>query len=330
MKDILFVVLPGTLLLDLAGPAEAWRLANQQLQQRGRPAAYRLRFVGACGSATTSVGAALAELEPLPSPLQPDTLVLLLGQASGSESPLLRPLPRTWSDTRRWLARVVAPALQAGQAQLMTVCAGALLAADAGLLAQRQCTTHHELLRELQRLAPTAVVQAHRIFVIDGPVASSAGVTAGIDLALHLIALDQGDALAAAVAQVMVVYQRRGPQDPQLSPLLAGRNHLQAAIHRVQDAVCEQPGTAWSLQTMASLAHVTPRHLSRLFQTHVGSSPRVYVEAVRASLARQALGAGHGPKRALALVGIGGPRQWRRIRQRQHGHSAPDALPDAP
>lgn len=322
MIDILFVVLPGTLLLDLAGPAEAWRLANQQLQRRGLPAAYRLRFVGPATSAATSVGAALAALEPLPGQLQPHSLVLLLGQASGTESPLQRPLPRAWSDTRRWLAQVVAPALQAGQAQLMTVCAGALLAADAGLLAHRRCTTHHEMLQDLQRLAPTAVVQANRVFVVDGPVASSAGITAGIDLALHLIAHDQGDAVAAAVAQVMVVYLRRGPEDPQLSPLLAGRNHLHAAVHRVQDAVCAQPGAAWSLQAMADVAHVTARHLSRLFQTHVGSSPRVYVEAVRASLAKQALQAGHGPKQVLAQVGIAGARQWRRIRLRQRSAEA--------
>lgn len=322
MIDILFVVLPGTLSLDLAGPAEAWRLANQQLQRRGQPPAYRLRFVGPAASAATSVGAALAALEPLPAQLQPHSLVLLLGQASGQESPLQRPMPRVWSDTRRWLAQVVAPALQAGQAQLMTVCAGALLAADAGLLAHRRCTTHHEMLQDLQRLAPTAVVQANRVFVVDGPVASSAGITAGIDLALHLIAHDLGDAVAAAVAQVMVVYLRRGPQDPQLSPLLAGRNHLHAAVHRVQDAVCAQPGAAWSLQAMADVAHVTARHLSRLFQTHVGSSPRVYLEAVRTSLAQQALQAGHGPKQALAQVGIAGARQWRRIRLRQRSAEA--------
>ena len=85
MIDILLVVLPGTLLLDVAGPAEAWRLANQQLQQRGRPAAYRLRFVGPAASATTSVGATLAALEPLPAQLQPHSRVLLLGQASGSQ-----------------------------------------------------------------------------------------------------------------------------------------------------------------------------------------------------------------------------------------------------
>jgi transcriptional regulator GlxA family with amidase domain len=323
MIDVLFVVLPGTLLLDLAGPAEAFRLANQQLARRGRPPAYRLRYAGPLAEMRTSVGATLAALEALPAALEPGTRVVLLGQASGAESPLQRPLPPAWVQTRRWLAQVLAPRLGAG-ASLMTVCAGALLAADAGLLGARRCTTHHEMLADLQRLAPAAAVLANRVFVVDGPLASSAGITAGIDIALHLIACDLGEPLAAAVAQVMVVYLRRGPDDAELSPLLAGRRHLHAAVHRVQDAVCERPAAAWSLQALAAVAHVTPRHLSRLFGRHVGRTPREYVQAVRVALAERAIAEGQAPKRALAAAGIAGARQWRRLRERRRSAAAPD------
>lgn len=321
MKTIAFVLLPGTLLLDLAGPAEAFRLANQRLLQRGLPAAYRLRYLGPQAQVESSVGAVLAHLEPLPATLPADTTVVLLGQPSGQESALQKPVSRVWADTRRWLARVVAPALgtEGGQAQLATVCAGTLLAADAGLIGTRRCTTHHESLGDLQRLAPAATVLANRVFVVDGPLASSAGITAGIDLALHLIARDCGEALAAAVAQVMVVYLRRGPDDPQLSPLLAGRHHLHPAVHRVQDAVCEKPGRSWSLADMAAVAHVTSRHLTRLFADHVGATPRAYVEGIRHALTHQALQQGQPIKQALAHAGIGGDRQWRRVRQRQAG-----------
>ena len=319
MKDIAFVLLPGTLLLDLAGPAEAFRLANQRLQQRGQPPAYRLRYLCAQPEVCTSVGLHLAQLEPLPASLPSRAAVVLLGQPSGEESALRKPLPRIWADTRRWLARVVAPRLTtpASDLQLITVCGGALLAADAGLLGEHRCTTHHESLADLARLAPTCSVAGNRLFLVDGAVASSAGITAGIDLALHLIAQDCGAALAASVAQVMLVYGRRGPEDPQISPLMAGRSHLHPAVHRVQDAVCEQPAAHWSLQQLAAVAHVTPRHLSRLFAQHVGTSPRQFVEGVRAALAERALDAGRGPKQALAEAGIHGGRQWRRIRQRQ-------------
>jgi transcriptional regulator GlxA family with amidase domain len=322
MKDVLFVMLPGTLLLDMAGPAEAFRLANQRLLQRGQHSAYRLRFVGPQTQAGTSVGALLASLEALPAQLAPDALVVLLGQPSGAESPLQKPLTRAWTDTRRWLARVVAPhldeAIGSPGVRLMTVCAGALLAADAGLISTRRCTTHHEMLDTLQSLAPAAQVQSNRLFVVDGVLASSAGITAGIDLALHLIAQDHGDALAAAIAQVMVVYVRRGPDEPELSPLLSGRQHLHPAVHRVQNAVVDNPAQDWSLQAMAAVAHVTPRHLSRLFDSHVGSTPRDFVQSVRVAVAQRAITNGHAIKHALADAGIGGARQWRRMR----GHEA--------
>ena len=324
MIDIVFVVLPGTLLLDLAGPAEAFRLANQQLSRRGHKAAYRLRYVGPRAQVATSVGAALAALEPLPDALPRDARVVLLGQPSGSQSALQRPLSAAWTETRRWLGRVVLPHVADADVgttastavRLMTVCAGALLAADAGLLAQRRCTTHHEMLDALMRLAPSAQVLTNRLFVIDGAVASSAGITAGIDLALHLIASDIDDAIAAAVAQTMVVFQRRSADDPQLSPLLRGRDHLHPAVHRVQNAVLELPASSWSLQALAAIAHVTPRHLARLFHQHVGRTPREYVSDVRVAIAQRALDNGASVKQALPLAGFAGDRQWRRVRAR--------------
>lgn len=322
MRDTLFVLLPQTLLLDLAGPAEAFRLANQRLQQQGQPAGYRLRYVSPQPEAGTSVGLTLGALEPLPATLPAGTRVVLMGQPSGDESALAARVPRPWADTRRWLSAVVAPRLAEGDVELVTVCAGTLLAADAGLLAGRRCTTHHESLDDLARLAPTARVVGNRVFVVDGPVASSAGITAGIDLALHLVARDHGDALAATVAQVMVVYGRRGPDDPELSPLLAHRRHLHPAVHRVQDAVSADPAADWSLETMAEVAHVAPRHLARLFREHAGCTPRQYVEGLRVALVQRALAAGEAPKRAIAAAGIGGDRQWRRLRAR---HRMPDA-----
>jgi transcriptional regulator GlxA family with amidase domain len=327
MIDVLFVLLPQTLLMDLAGPAEALRLANQRRARRGQTPLFRLRFVGPRPQCTSSVGAVLTQIEPLPRTLPPACWVVLLGQPSGHESALHGGQRHSWLSTRRWLAEVLAPRLQAcsGSTRLLTVCAGALLAADAGLLVGRRCTTHHEMLDELQRLAPAAHVVANRVFVQDGPIFSSAGISAGVDMALHLIAEVGADALAAAVAQTMVVYLRRGQDDPEHSPLLAGRHHLHPAVHRVQDAVCEQPAKAWSLHELARLAHVTPRHLTRLFASHVGQSPRAYVEGVRVAVACQALQGGQSVKQAIAAAGFAGDRQWRRARER-----TPKSRADAP
>jgi transcriptional regulator GlxA family with amidase domain len=308
MIDILFVVLPDTLLLDLAGPAEAFRLANQHLRRSGRADAFCLRYAGPLPEVPSSVGLALAGLEPLPGALRTPTWVVLLGRPGE----VVRH-ERAWFQARDWLARQVAPLLEAEQpaAKLLTVCAGALLAADAGLLGRRRVTTHHDTLQDLAQLAPAAAVQGNRLFVEDGPLISSAGITAGIDLALHLITQTCGAAVAAAVAQVMVVFTRRGPQDPQRSPLLAHRDHLHPAVHRVQDAVCANPAGPWPAERLAEQAHVTPRHLARLFREHAGLSPRQYVEQVRSALARHAIERGMGTPQAVALTGLGSRRRLR-------------------
>jgi transcriptional regulator GlxA family with amidase domain len=313
MIDVLFVVLPDTLLLDLAGPAEAFRLANQALRRRGSAEAFRLRYAGPAASVPSSVGLALAQIEPLPAQLGWPSWVVLMGRR-GDAGAIVRG-DRPWLAARDWLARTLGPGIEPHR--LFTVCAGALLAADAGLVGTRRVTTHHEQLADLARLAPQSQVLANRVFVEDGPLTSSAGITAGIDLALHAIAGVCGDAVAAAVAQTMVAFTRRGTNDPQRSPLLAFRDHLHLAVHRVQEAVCEAPGREWSAESLAAVAHVTPRHLARLFREHTGLTPRDYVEHVRVALAQQALRSGAAAQQAAAVAGFGSDRQWRRARARR-------------
>ncbi|MBI3367427.1 MAG: helix-turn-helix domain-containing protein [Burkholderiales bacterium] len=314
--DVLFVVLPGTLLLDLAGPAEAFRLANQALRRRGRAEPFVLRFIGPQDQVRSSVGLTLAGLEPLPATLHLPSWTVLLGRPGEATDVVRRQRP--WLAARDWLDQVVRPALaEPGTShRLLTVCVGALLAADAGLIGSRRCTTHHELLDALAAMAPQAQVQGNRLFVEDGPLLTSAGISAGIDLALHCIAQIGGAAIAAHVAQVMVAAGRRGTMAPQQSPLLNYRDHLHPAVHRAQEAVCEQPTRDWSAQALAEVAHVTPRHLTRLFRSHTGLTPRDYVEQVRVALAREALARGANAAQAAERAGFRSDRQWRRARSR--------------
>jgi transcriptional regulator GlxA family with amidase domain len=315
--DILFIVAPHTLLLDLAGPAEAFRMANMHLQKRGKATQFKLRFAAASAQAISSVGLTLAGLEPLPSRLPQPTWVVLLGQPTA----VLSVKPNADSKaTAHWLAHTLPTLLaQNEEHKLVTICAGSLIAARAGLIGTRRCTTHHELLGHLRTAAPAAQVVDNRVFVLDGSFASSAGVTAGIDLALHLIAQTCGDACAAAVAQDMVVYLRRTPNDPELSPLLAHRHHLHAAVHRVQDAVSAEPSRDWTMPLMAATAFVTERHLLRLFSTHTSVSPTDYVRAIRLERARQALQRGHSVTRAAQDAGFNSDLQLRRAWKQRYG-----------
>src|SRR5262245_41517797 len=255
LVDVLFVILPHSLLLDIAGPAEAFRLANQHRERRGLPPRFRLRFAAPNASQDTSVGLAIGGLEPLPEDLSAPTWVVVVGQPTehlGNITPAV-------TITARWLNRRLRRSLRdnSGPHRLVTICSGTLLAARAGLLGRRRCTTHHELLGALRALAPQATVIDNRVFVVDGPVASSAGITAGIDLALHLIAEECGEALAASVAQDMVVYVRRSDRDPEQSPFHLHRGHMHLTVHRVQDAIMKEPDRDWTMTALAQAGNTT-------------------------------------------------------------------------
>jgi transcriptional regulator GlxA family with amidase domain len=315
--EALFIVDRRSLLLDIAGPAEALRLANQHLARADEPARFKLRFAGARSDLESSVGLQLSGLEPLPNALPAPTWVVLVGQPN---EVIAAPDANTRA-TERWLAHTLAPLL-AGDAQhrLVTICGGSLIAAAAGLLGTRRCTTHHQLLERLHSAAPAAQVVDNRVFVVDGALASSAGVTAGIDLALHLIALTCGERIAAAVAQDMVVYLRRGAHDPELSPLLAHRHHLHTAVHRVQDAVSADPAREWTMSALAAIGCVTERHLLRLFTAHARVSPLHYLQSIRLERAKQTLGRGASVTRAAQEAGFTSDLQLRRAwRQRYEG-----------
>ena len=301
ITEICFVLPPALLLLDFAGAADAFRIAGQM----GLP--LRLRVVAPVRegeAASTGLGVGLSGIEPLPKHVGDDVLVVVCGAVGDGEAVLSRRGSRALVD---WLRRCVA------DRPVACVCSGALLAAAAGLLEHRCCTTHHTLLDALRRLEPTAEVLDSRVFVEDRGVYTSAGVTAGIDLALHLIAGLGSPRLAAAVAREMAVYLRRAPGDPALSPWLEGRNHMDARIHRVQEALAHAPAEHWPLSRLADVGHMSVRSLTRRFREASGMSINSYHARLRLALARQALAAGDSVERAAERAGLGSARQLRRL-----------------
>jgi transcriptional regulator GlxA family with amidase domain len=308
MTDLLFTLLPHTCALDWAGPAEAFRIANQTLARQGKAPAFKLRFISPAPQAQSSVGVQLSGLEPLPARLPAGSWLFLLG-APDEHINLRSEAVRDLTD---WLRKIEAP-FQAPQ-RLITICAGALYAAQAGLLAGAQVTTHHLELEALRRIEPQCTVLGNRVFVIDTAcnIYSSAGITTGIDLAVHLIAQVCGEAVAARVAQVMVLPMRRGADAPQLSAFLLTRSHLHPAVHRVQDAVSLAPTEDWPAERMAQVACTSTRHLSRLFDAHVGMRPLDFVRSLRLELASKALQAGQSVTTAAQLAGFHSDLQLRR------------------
>lgn len=310
---VFVVVPPRALLLDVAGPMEVLRKAN--LEQTA--VRFTASYVGPSPEVNSSIGLGLAGIAPLPDTLPDRALVVVSGAA---DQPLGAPPTRRKEDAPReaeivaWLGRMIRPGMR-----LVTICSGALLAARAGLFEGYDCTTHHATVAELKQLAPTARVRENRLYVEDRDRISSAGVSAGIDLMLHLVAREVGHATALTVARYLVVYLRRGGSDPQLSPWLEGRNHIHPAIHRAQDAVAADPARGWSVDDLARIAATSPRNLSRLFNEHAGISVTDYVNRMRIALAKEfIIGSRIDMESVAERAGFASTRQFRRAWRRLH------------
>lgn len=307
-QPVIVVLPPRTLLLDVAGPLEVLRRANLEADCKVR---FAVELVAARPTVASSVGLCLSGLAALPATI-PDGAIVLLGgsvdQIAFGPATAIADDAADEAALVDWLRRTIGP-----EHTLACVCSGALLAARAGLLDGHDCTTHHLLCAELARLAPAARVLENRLYVEDRRRLSSAGVTAGTDLLLHLVQRLAGPAVAAAIARHLVLYLRRNGALPQLSPWLSGRNHLHAVVHRVQDAVTLEPARNWSLAELARIAHTSPRHLSRLFSRHAGLSLHDWCNALKVELARQLLDeGGMSLDRIAERAGFGSARQFRR------------------
>jgi transcriptional regulator GlxA family with amidase domain len=194
-----------------------------------------------------------------------------------------------------------------------------------GLLDGRQCTTHWTRLDDLQRRFPRARVLTNRLFVEDGQVTTSAGIASGIDMALALVERRHGPLVAAAAAREMVVYVRRDGSHRQQSVYLEYRTHLHAGIHRVQDWLIAHPDERATIEDLARLAALSPRHLTRVFRQATGVSIQEYRTRLRLERARALL---RDPSLTVEAVaarcGFESARQLRRVWKAAFG-TAPSA-----
>ncbi|MGW0314580.1 GlxA family transcriptional regulator [Streptomyces flavidovirens] len=210
-------------------------------------------------------------------------------------------------------------ALAAVSGRVAAVCTGAFALADAGLLNGRRATTHWEHADALARRYPDVAVTPDAIYVQDGPVFTSAGVTAGIDVCLALVEQDRGAEEARRVARDLVVFLQRPGGQSQFSAASRTPPTRHPLVRPLLDAVVADPAADHSLRAMARRAGVSTRHLTRLFREQTGTSPAGFVEGVRLEAARILLEAGAGVTRAAARSGIGSDESLRRTFARHFG-----------
>lgn len=197
--------------------------------------------------------------------------------------------------------------------RVASICTGAFILAAAGLLDGKRATTHWKVAHELASRCPTCAVEPDAIYVRDGDTYTSAGVTAGIDLALALVEEDHGPDLTRDVARALVVYMQRSGGQSQFSAPLQGRPPRSSALRKVTDLVTADPHGNHSLSELAKHLNVSTRHLTRLFGEELSTTPARYVENIRFDMARALLDQGHNATQAADLAGFPSYESMRRV-----------------
>ncbi len=272
-RRIDFLVFPEFQLLDAAGPLAAFEIA-----ERLYPGSYERQVVALTAGAVASSAGASLQARPARRPRGIDTLVVAGGNGSRAAARDAR--------TLRFVR-----AASASARRVASVCSGSYVLAAAGLLDGRTATTHWSCAEDFARRHPEVVVDADRIFVKAGRIWTSAGITAGIDLSLALIAEDLGEEAARRTAQQLVVYYRRPGGQAQYSALLE-MEHVDGRFARLLDHVRHHLRDELNVESLAALVHMSPRHFARAFKAETGTTPAKAVERLRAEAARAALESG--------------------------------------
>jgi transcriptional regulator GlxA family with amidase domain len=283
-RSVVILGFPGAQVLDVTGPAEVFSMADRL--KNGD--AYHVRVVAPGGRPFETSGVVTINPDAaLPSRGPMDTLVVAGGggvQQAIKDRTLLSWLRRAATRARR----------------VASVCNGAFLLAEAGLLDGRRATTHWAAGEELQRRYPRVWVDTDPIFVRDGQVYTSAGVTAGMDLALALVEEDLGRETALEVARWLVLFVKRPGGQSQFSAQLSSQLAERHPLRELQAYVVEHPAEDLSVPALASRACMSERNFARAFRREVGMTPAAYVEAVRVDRARMLLETSDAPVETVA------------------------------
>jgi transcriptional regulator GlxA family with amidase domain len=298
---VAILVYDGVKLLDVAGPADVFAEANRL------GADYRVMLVSPTGNeVTTSIGIRMA-VDSAPD-TQPSPHTFLV--AGGDIYPHRAVPPDLVAAVRT---------MSASAHRIASICTGAVILAAAGLLDGKRATTHWKVAGALASRHPATHVEPDAIYVRDGDVYTSAGVSAGIDLALALVEEDHGPKLTRDVARALVVYLQRAGGQSQFSAPLQGSPPRTPALRRVVDLVTADPSGSHSLSELAEHLNVSPRHLTRLFREELSTTPARYVQSIRFDIAKALLDQGYTATQAAARAGFPGYESLRRVFTRELG-----------
>ncbi|WP_433310293.1 GlxA family transcriptional regulator [Micromonospora sp. CA-269861] len=273
VERVTVVAFPGVQSLDIAGPWEVLTGANRHWAARGEQPAYDLRLAGTEPKVTSESGLVMVA-EALGEPVRVGTLVVPGGRtaAAGDEH----------ADLVAWLR-------ECRPTRLLSICSGAFLCARAGLLSGHRVATHWSVSRDLGRRFPDLTVDHDALYVHDGPVWTSGGVTAGIDLALAVVAADHGAPVAQQIARWLVMFLHRPGQQTQFSGPVWLERATEKRVAAVQRAIEADPTATHRVDDLAAQFAMSPRHFQRLFARETGLTVGRYLTELRLESAKRLL-----------------------------------------
>jgi transcriptional regulator GlxA family with amidase domain len=293
---VAILVYPGFELLDATGPASVFSAANDMLRRNGRPAFYAVDSISAGGGhVASSSGVALQTRALARTPMKRVNTLLIAG-ASGGDSLRAAIAEPT---LRRWVPRCAQAAERFG-----SICAGTFVLAAFGLLNGKRVATHWDACAPLAKAYPSITVDPDSIYVTDGRIWTSAGVTTGIDMALAMVGRDLDAALADQVAKWMVLYARRPGYQSQFSPLLRAQAKADNPFAELIDWLQSNLNLPLDVPGIAARARLSERNFHRKFLAATGETPAHFIETLRLDAARILLSRGLSLKAIAAQVGL--------------------------
>jgi transcriptional regulator GlxA family with amidase domain len=308
LPRVIFFAPPEVTGLDLVGPLEAFLMAGYLGGQT-----YRIEVCALTESISVAGNLKFSNLLPYKKvKIGPDDILIVCGCNTVTPEFMRAHKPMFPWIRNAWLAG----------ATVCSVCTGAFLLAEAGILDGLACTTHWADADQLQRQYPRIRVRKEVLFVQEGNIFTSAGVASGIDLAVHLIGLRHGEKLAFRVARALVIYLRRGGGFKQESIYLQYRNHLDDVVHKAQTLIVENLDHPPSLGRLAEQVGASPRNLSRRFRKSLDLSVGEYLKELRLERSRSLLReVGSKVEDVAKACGFNGSRQLRNLYHDRYGHS---------
>lgn len=307
--NVVFLLFPGAHLLDVSGPAQVFYEANRDGRER-----FRLHFTAAADTVGSEQGLCFGHLKnPAEMPLRKGDLLCVPGfdfhRFCGGE------LDAGIDQLRNWVWQ-----MRENGVFLASICSGALALGKMGLLDGVQYTTHWKCVDYARKTFPHGRFLDHRLYVFDRGIFTSAGMTAGIDMALSLVEKWCGPLLAARVAQEMVINVRRAETRDQQNIFLDFQNHFNADVYRAQECLANRLDAGFTVSDLARHLNRSSRQLARLFKKHTGQTIQAYRDRLRLELGEQLLrNTRLSVKEIAAQCGFGSARQFARLWKNKWG-----------